>query len=253
MGEVSEDIDAMMSAEGYPLPLVTDALQKFGYLPLVVFAIGVWFVSARGTVKNLSILSYAVIFLVILSLFSHFQLGIGLMYDRSWLYFFVFASLVAGAGAKDVRDLIERFLGRYLNGAGVMSMALMLAILIPIGIASAYAHRQEPYYQMIGDREFVDFTWVRDNLDDRYNLALLDPWLALTYPPIANRVIYTHAAFIPSTERAERTEQAIEFFEQGGIDNTWLDTNDISIIYSREDLDNRGLEKVHDNIYIRRR
>ena len=73
MGEVSEDIDAMMSGEGYPLPLVTDALPKFGYLSLAVFAIGVWFLSAKGMVKSYAVLSYAILFLVILSLFSHFS------------------------------------------------------------------------------------------------------------------------------------------------------------------------------------
>lgn len=253
MGEVSEDIDAMMSGEGYPLPLVTDALPKFGYLSLAVFAIGVWFLSAKGMVKSYAVLSYAILFLVILSLFSHFQLGVGLMYDRSWLYFFLFASLVAGAGAKEMRDLIEKLLRRYLNGAGVMSLALILAILIPIGFTAVYEHRKEPYYQMISDREFADFNWIRDNLDVRYDRALLDPWLALTYPPVADRVIYTHGAFIPGSERAERTEQAIEFFELGGIDNKWLDANDISVVYSQIDLDNPGLAKVHDNIYVRRK
>ncbi len=248
--EVSEDIELMTAAEAYPLPLIADAYQKFGYISLVFLLVGVWFLSVQGKAKDYALVFCAAIFLAILLLFTRFNIGMGIMYDRSWLYFFILVSLVAAFGVRGVRLWCQKFFGRYISNPAILGVVLVLLLLIPSAWLTTRNHLEEPYYRIVDDTIYADFIWIAENIDARYQRAVLDPWLALTFPPIASRFVHTYSAFYPDPERDTAIIDVDEFFKNQCRNTEWLREHDISIVYTDVTVDNAELEQVHNHVYV---
>jgi len=232
--------------QDYYLPLFRDTNDKFGYATMVIFIIGLFFLCYRGKYRNYALIAYTVVFLLQIVLFSQFNIGIGIMYDRSFMYLFILASIIAGYGLKELR----LSLGRYLNkcrGIVPIVMAILVTLLVFLSVRS---HLREPYYYIVDDQTYEDFIWIRDSLDASYNRAVMDSWVAFPFPPITGRFIYTFSAIAPDAERIARLVEVEAFFAQGGSDTGWLRENGISIIYTQDPIDNPDLEKVRDRIYL---
>lgn len=250
---VGDGIEHMMEATAYPLPLVKGVWGKFGYIPLILFIIGFLFLCLKGKVKDYVLASCAGIFVIALALFATPRIGIPIMYSRSWLYFLLLASLIAGFGVKEIRLLCQGYLSRHITKATVFAWLTTLLIILPSAYLGIKSHYDEPYYHIMDDKTYEDFVWINANLGDSYQRAVLEPWLALTFPPITGKSVYTYSAFYPTEERAGKTVEARQFFDNRCNDTAWLEENNIDIVYTKIPLENPDLHRLRDNIYILRK
>ena len=155
------------------------------------------------------------------------------MYERGLMYMMLMLGIVAGAGLMAVKNLglpaklsaslkvplITRNVGIFLCLALV---CVVLAISIPDRI-------DRPYYHMIDKKDYRAFVWIRDNIGEDYNKAILDPWKATAFTAITGKQVYTRIHGAPGA----KDDKAYAFLKGGCIDTTFLSKNGISVIYTR--------------------
>jgi hypothetical protein len=101
---------------------------------------------------------------------------------------------------------------------------------------------------MIDEEDYQAFAWIRDNIDNTYNRALLDPWKATAFVAITQKSVYTriHVSPLP------RDLEAYQFLDNGCRDTAFLRDNRVSIVYTRDACDNPDLVEVRENVYLLR-
>ena len=157
--------------------------------------------------------------------------------------------IIAGAGLMGLRTIslkikltvwLRPFLSK--NMGNILCLAL-----IGVTLAMVIPDRQNtPYYLMIDSEDYKAFVWIRDNVSEDYEKAILDPWKATAFTAITQKNIYTriHAYPMPSDE------EAYEFLRTGSTDTAFLRENGISIVYSQWSCDNPDLVEVRKNVYL---
>ena len=85
---------------------------------------------------------------------------------------------------------------------------------------------------MIDSEDYQAFVWIKENVDDEYEKAILDSWKATAFSAITQRNVYTriHAYPKPSDRKA------YEFLQGGCTDTPFSRKNGISIVYTRGEL-----------------
>jgi len=167
--------------------------------------------------------------------------------------------IVGGAGLREIARIripqklknslsfpeVTRYLG---TGLSIIIIGLTLAIAIP-------ARHQELYYHTIDKADYEAFVWIRDNLSDEYDRAILDPWKATAFTAITGKHVYTRTATGPTAIGAETQH----FIRDGSVNTALLVENNLSIVYTRiydgvENIDfksnNPDLELVRNNVYL---
>jgi len=91
-----------------------------------------------------------------------------------------------------------------------------------------------------------DCYWIRDNVNENYEKAILDPWKATAFTAITQKTIYTRIHEYPKPSDIK----AYEFLRGGCTDTAFLRENEISIIYSQWSCNNPDLEEVRKNVYL---
>jgi hypothetical protein len=99
---------------------------------------------------------------------------------------------------------------------------------------------------MINKQDYETFVWVRDNVDDSYDRAILDPWKATAFVAITGKYVFTRIHTAPK----DTDKQARDFLSSGCEDNAFLEENDISIVVTQEECSNANLTQVHKNVYL---
>jgi hypothetical protein len=99
---------------------------------------------------------------------------------------------------------------------------------------------------MIDKKDYEAFVWIKDNVDDNYQKAILDPWKATAFTVITGKNVFTRLqqAPIPNTYRAR------EFLSNGCEDTDFLNNYGISIVYTSGNCNNPNLIEVSSNIYL---
>ncbi|MFX1269934.1 MAG: hypothetical protein ACFFAK_18395 [Promethearchaeota archaeon] len=166
------------------------------------------------------------------------------------MFMMLMMAIVAGAGLAAFRraeiTALSDFKARrpfLFQTAGVLlllaSVGATLAVAVP-------ARLNMPYYHMIDQQDYQDFVWIRDNIDDSYQKAILDPWKATAFTAITGKFAYTRIHFAPTSV----DEKAYAFLGGGCGDTEFLKQNGISIVYSRSGCQNPDLVEVRQNIYL---
>jgi hypothetical protein len=186
--------------------------------------------------------------------FVYYQFGVGnaALYSRSILYLSLLLLLVAGLATASVRRWLATLLSpRWAGGASFAAAGLVLvAVMLPSLALNLQSRYDEQYYRRIGDTEYDDFVWVRDNLCSGYERALTDPQFGRAFAAITGRYAY---AAIPATAAPVRPVQVDEaklVLRDGVPDADWLREHDVSIVYSTRGVENPELVKVHDRVYV---
>ena len=110
---------------------------------------------------------------------------------------------------------------------------------------------------MINEQDYEAFIWIRDNVEESYGKAILDPWKATAFVAITGKHIYSRIHAYPKPI----DEEAYEFLRGGCTDTAFLRENGISIIYTRVydgarnrntnyGSDNPDLVELAENIYL---
>ncbi|GAI93906.1 unnamed protein product [marine sediment metagenome] len=182
--------------------------------------------------------------------FFTFRYGLSIMYERGLIYMMLMVGIVAGAGLVGVKNLsLPVKLTAWLRAPIITQNVgkFLCLVLIGLTLAIGIPDRQDtPYYYMIDSEDYEAFAWIRDNVKEGYEKAVLDPWKATAFKAITGKNVYTriHAFPRPSDEEASK------FLEEGSSDTTFLRENGISIIYTEGEVHNPDLIEVGENIYL---
>mgnify|MGYP001034432824 CR=1 FL=1 len=172
------------------------------------------------------------------------------MYERGLIYTMLLMSIVAGAGLMRVRNLkLPARLSAWLRVAFITKNAgnILCLVLVGVTLAMCIPDRQDtPYYHMIDEEDYQAFVWIRDNVSEDYEKAILDPWKATAFTAITEKNIYTRIHAYPKPSDME----AYGFLRGGCTDTTFLAENGISIVYTRQGCNNPDLTEVREYIYL---
>ena len=90
------------------------------------------------------------------------------------------------------------------------------------------------------------FVWIKDNVSEDYDKAILDPWKATAFTATTERKVYARIHTYPQSSDTK----AYEFLRGGSGNTTFLRENGISIIYTRYPVNNPDLVEVRKNVYL---
>jgi len=245
-----DTVKLLLSAQPVPTYVeLPQVIQTYGYLPIAFVLLGTFLLVMRGGRKNYGLVFGLLALLVMLVIFYTFHYGLFIVYERGLMYMMLMLSIVAGAGLMAVRTirLPSRLIGRskslLARNVGNILCLILVGVILAIGIPD---RQDTPYYHMIDEEDYQAFVWIRDNVNENYGKAILDPWKATAFTAITQKNIYTRIHAYPESSDMK----AYGFLEGGSTDITFLRENDISIVYSRWSVTNSDLEEVRKNVYL---
>jgi hypothetical protein len=243
------------AAEPLPQELLVapgSIIPRLGYLPYPLFVLGLALLARSGRRTDRALLVITV--LVAAYAFLHYQFGVGnaALYSRSILYLSLLLLVIAGLATSRARRWLAALLSpRWASGASFAAAGLVLgAVMVPSVGLSLESRYEEQYYHRIGDTQYEDFVWVRDNLCSGYERALTDPRFGRAFAAVTGRYAY---AAIPTTAapvRPPKVDEAKSVLRDGVPDADWLREHGVSIVYSTRRVENPELVQVHDRVYV---
>jgi hypothetical protein len=225
-------------------------MGAYGYLPVAVCALGIMALAFRGGKKYLGLILGLLLLLLMLVLRFSFHYGIDIMYFRGLLYTMLVMSVIAGAGLMLVRKirLPERFniwprLSWVTKNIGTILALVLIGVTLYIAIP---ARQQTGYYHMINEEDYQAFVWIKENVDDCYEKAILDPWKATAFTAITGKNVLTRITVSPQDKDIE----AVDFLNNGCRDTSYLKDNGVSLVYTNVPVDNADLVEVRQYVYL---
>lgn len=240
--------------EAHYLPYLPQLFHIYGYIPTVFFVAGVFLLSRKGGIDSYTLIFASLAFLVLIGSFAIFNIGLAIMYDRGYMYLMLLMSIIAGYALSNVNNIKIpiRLVKGFKTGWGRIPLGrvLCLVFISLLLITTIQSHLDMPYYHIINQQQYNDFVWIRENIDDRYDKAILDPWTAIAFTSIAGKTVYSRMPPGPSAFFAERNQEIYRFFSEGYTDTDFLKESNISIVYTEGKVDNPDLVEVKENIYL---
>ncbi|MFC2002729.1 hypothetical protein ACFLV4_02120 [Chloroflexota bacterium] len=225
------------------LPLL---LRTYGYVPAGLGLLGVFSLAVKGGAKNYGLFIGLLALSSMLAIFFALHYGNHLIYLRGMLYMLLMLSIVAGAGLmliKNPEQLAKTGLPRIMRRIGYpLCGALVVAILL----ISIPTRHNIPYYHMIEKEDYEAFIWIRDNVDEIHQKAILDPWKATAFNALTGKYVYARKHSTPTPKGSE----ARDFLESGCKDTAFLIENGISIVYNQLPCSNSNLVEVRKDVYL---
>lgn len=231
----------LTSSSRFFLPMFSfiDFMALVSYVPVILALFGIGFLyknKEKYSQSLISILALLVLFAISLYyLFPNFY-NIQAVYDRAIILLAVMVALIGGAGLLLVQKNVSK--------------PLFIVLLSCILILSLSSHANEPYYHIISENEYDDFVWIHDNLNSSYEKAILDPWKAVAFTPVTGKKVYYRIPQGPGEDMESKINSINAFFAGNCSDSEFLETNGISIIYTRGYCSNPDFVEIRDNIYI---
>jgi len=225
-------------------------IETYGYFPVLLCLIGTWLLSMRRGIRDHGLVLGLLVLLVMLTLYYVLGYGIDMMYYRGLQYAMLMLSIVAGAGLMAVKNLtlLEGLVARFKAPSITRNVGYILCvILIGLTLYIAIPARQaQPYYRMIDTEDYEAFVWIRDNVDNSYRKAILDPWKGTAFTAITGKHVYTWIGERPLAS----DEKAYEFLRGSSRDTEFLRENGISIVYSMQSVNNTDLIEMRKYVYL---
>jgi hypothetical protein len=128
------------------------------------------------------------------------------------------------------------------NIGNILCLALIgltLAVSIPL-------RQNTHYYRMIDEEDYQAFAWIKENVREDYDKAILDPWKATAFTAVTGKKVYARTHIFPSADDVK----ADEFLSSGSSNTTFLRENGISIVYYKGAVDNSDLVEVGTIVYL---
>lgn len=212
------------------VPLV-DVYKEFGYLPTVLFVIGVFLLFSKDG-KDRFLVFGVILLLFINLLFRRFDWTLFLMPERNYLYLMLLMSIIGGVSLFKISD-----------------RRLLILLIIFLALFSIRSHLDTPYYRIIGEQEYSDFVWIRENTEQ--TKAVLDPWKAIAFVPVAEKNVYSTISLGPYEPAVARNREIIAFLRDDCSNTSFLIENNISIVYFPTGCSNIDLVEVRKGVYLR--
>lgn len=225
-------------------------IQTYGSLPILLSLLGTFLLAIKGGKKNYGLILGLLALLLMLVSYFTFHYGEGTMYFRGLLYMMLMLGVIAGFGLMWIRNLrlpdklVAKLKPAFLtkNVGNILCLALIgltLATCIPL-------RHNIPYYHMIDEEDYQAFIWIRDNVSEDYQKAILDPWKGTAFTAVTMKKVYTKIHMGPK----DTDKEAYAFLSGGCTDTLFLKENGISIVYTRGDCRNPDLVEVRKYVYL---
>ncbi|MCJ7743055.1 MAG: hypothetical protein MUO99_00635 [Dehalococcoidales bacterium] len=225
-------------------------VSTYGYFPVSLTLLGTLLLAIRGSKNNYGLILGLLALLLMLLTFYTFHYGLAIMYYRGLTPMMLMISIVAGAGLMEVRKLrLPAKLTAWIKAPFIAQNVgnILCLVLIVFTLAIAIPARQNiPYYHMIDEEDYETFVWIKDNVDSSYERAILDPWKGTAFTAITGKYRYTAIGEAPTA----KDNEAQAFLNGGCKDTAFLRENNISIVYTREKVDNPDLVDVREYVYL---
>lgn len=242
---------------------ITPYLGHLGFIVLALFFIGIFLAFYTGGVLERSLLLSASAFFLIIYLYDHHTIGPHIMYDRAFSFLFLMMAVLAGYGLAAIRRYGYTEIKRIAEKRGigihiVKGITLVIPVLLCISnlVWAMPAHIDEPYYQVISEKQFAAFRWIDQNLDEyrdqyhAYNRAAVPPLKAVSFSAVSG--VYTlSSSFWP--RYGENLENDMKsFLDNDAQDTDFLEQNDIGLIYGtcENEYCYQPNPESHQNIYL---
>ncbi len=225
-------------------------IKTYGYLPVGLCLLGTLALAIKGGRKNYSLVLGLLAILLVLAVFFTFHYGVDIMYERGLMFMMLMMGIVAGAGLATVKNF--RLPEGLVSKARVFAVTRYLGwflclVLVGITLFIAIPDRQgELYYHIIDDEEYEVFVWIKENIGDEYDKAILDPWKGTPFTAITGKKVYTRLHAYPKA----KDEKAVAFLEGGCSDTEFLRAQGISIVYTDIACSNPDLVEVNNGVYL---
>jgi len=231
------------------LPLIYDASPKFGFIPLALFVVGIGFLLYKEGSKAWGLIISSWVFLTIWLLFQALGIGVTALYERSILYFFLLAGIIAGLATKHIKEWFSNYFIRFTEKVTVLSLLVILILVIAAGVSSVRFHFQEPFYHLITESQYDDCLWIRENLDSNCQKVLVNPRMAIAFSTLSGRSTYASDATIIFWY-PERLKEVDKFLKGNASDTSWLVERSIDTVYTELPINNPDLKKLREGLYI---
>lgn len=232
-----------------PLPANHDLpkiLKIYGWIPFTVGLLGTFWLAFKGGVKNYSLVLGLLLLVAMLAVFFTLHYGVDLIYLRGIIFTLLILGIVAGAGLMAIKKLKLPDSIPIPELARRVGYPLSLALVIAILVIAIPTRLDINYYHMIEEEDYETFVWIRDNIDDSHQKAILDPWKATPFTAITEK--YTFARIHVASNELSRT--ANDFLANGCTDTNFLRENGITLIYTQQACNNPDLKEVHKWVYL---
>ncbi len=225
-------------------------IALYGYLPVLMCLLGTFALALKGGRKNYGLVLGLLALLAMLAVFYTLHYGQYFVYIRGLTVMMLMIGIVAGAGLMWERKLrLPDVIGSRWKVPPILQNVghILCVIIVGLTLYIAIPARQNiPYYYWIDQEDYEAFIWIAGNLDDRYNLAVFDPYKGIPFTAITGKIAYARVTGLPSATSAD----ASRFLGNGCEDTAFMRDNGISIVYTQGECHNPDLVEVRDNVYL---
>lgn len=230
--------------------IVPDIIVAYGYIPVLLCVLGACLMTIKKDKINYGLVFGLLVLLLMYFIYQNYGYGIGMIYLRGFQYICLMMSVVAGAGLMEIKDfklpgVFRRWIKSRLviNNVGRVLCVLVIGAMLYLAIPS---HQQTYYYHIIDNTDYKAFIWIKDNLGNEYDKAILDPWQGAPFTAVTGKKVYAWISERPGKDDRD----AYAFLSSGCKDTAFLKKNGISIVYTRETCNNPDLVEVEQYIYL---
>lgn len=224
-------------------------MQTYGYIPIAFALLGTVLLAIKGGKKNFGLILGLSALVLMLVVFFRFHYGLAILYERGLTYMLLMLGIIAGAGLLWVRTIKfpGKSTGEHRSFLSKNLGNILCLVLIGITLAVSIPSRLNThYYHMIDHEDYQAFAWIRDNIGEDYDVALVDPWKATAFTAITQKNV-RRAIF----QYRKPVDNIIRQFLRGGCrDTAFLRDNGISMVYSQLSCNNPDLVEVRKNVYL---
>ena len=196
----------------------TGILRIFTYFEyLIVLLIMVGFIVINFRRKYTFVL-YSTFLLSLSAVYYHFNINILIFYERNLMFLFQSFAIPFGVSLSYISSRFKE----NKTPLVILSIIFLLIILMPQKIEST-----KPVYHIINEKEYNEFLKYREIEGKK---AVLDPWKAIAFSPIAKKEIYSRIPPGPNIIYSARNKEIEIFFNQSCSNKTFLKDNEIDIV-----------------------
>jgi hypothetical protein len=190
--------------------------------------------------KNYSICLYIISLLSFIFVFFNYKIEIFIPYARSLMYLFVIFSITFGLG---IDYLVSYFKNQKIRNIVLISLIIIFLIInLPKKIES-----HDNYYKILNTQDYNNFLIIK-NITFKDQTAIIDPWLAISFTPIAERKVFSRIVPWSSEFYNEKNNKVYSFFNNSCDNLGFLKENNITIIYGS--CNNSHLVSINSKIHL---
>jgi hypothetical protein len=244
------------------LPKIWVSFEQMGIIIWILAVLGMYsaFSKTKNIIRNISI--SAIAFIIIIGLYDKLGYGIPILYERSFMYLFLMIGLLSGWGLAELRRFMsnlsknERFIKRIKTDKKIVFLCKFFTpfLVVIIVITTVSVHTNIEYYNLIDEKDYETFQWVRENIGQYIeanktseNKVVLDPIKAASFSAVTRLPIVCSA--MNPLQRYGYYDEVEAFLADGCKNSSFFEKFEATIVYNQT-CDNKNLTLVYPSVYV---